>query len=157
MDRDTESGRLEQSTALRPTDKNEIGPTLRRVPRIDEGSTDAPEIARIPGNYRGMIGEWGQAPRSPGYPHDGQHLRSLPKVIASWADTIPENVVPAPCPPYLCSMGGKREVARLGEVGRLHLPSCAVADVEHQHRLAAFIDFINDPIDVRLLAIKQVS
>ena len=44
----------------------------------------------------------------------------------------------------------------LGEIGRLNLSSCAVANGEHQHRLAAFIDFINDPIDVRLLAIKQV-
>jgi hypothetical protein len=32
-----------------------------------------------------------------------------------------------------------------------------VANGEHQYRLAGFIYFINDPIDVRLLAMKQVA
>ena len=44
----------------------------------------------------------------------------------------------------------------LREIGRHELSPCAVADGEHQHGLPAFIDLINDPIDVRFLAIKQV-
>jgi len=43
-------GRLAQSAALRLTDKNAIGRRLQLFPRIDEGRTDALEIAGIPGN-----------------------------------------------------------------------------------------------------------
>jgi hypothetical protein len=32
-----------------------------------------------------------------------------------------------------------------------------MSDVEHPHRLPPFIDFIDNPIDVRFLAVKQVS
>ena len=44
----------------------------------------------------------------------------------------------------------------LFEVGRFNLPPGAVSDVEHAHRLPPFIYFINDPIDMRLIAVKQV-
>jgi hypothetical protein len=44
-------GWLAQSAVLGPTDKNEIGQTLRRVPRIDDGRTYVLEIPRVPGNY----------------------------------------------------------------------------------------------------------
>jgi len=42
------------------------------------------------------------------------------------------------------------------EAGRLELSPRAAAEVEHAQRLAAFLDFINDPIGVRLLAINQI-
>jgi hypothetical protein len=44
----------------------------------------------------------------------------------------------------------------LFEVGRFNLPPGAVSDVDHPHRLPPFIYFINDPIDMRLIAVKQV-
>jgi hypothetical protein len=46
--------------ALRAADKNEIGRTLRRVPRIDEDSTGTLEVARIPGNYGQIVGKRGR-------------------------------------------------------------------------------------------------
>jgi hypothetical protein len=48
------------------------------------------------------------------------------------------------------------EAVSLYEIGGLELPPCTVADVEHQHRLPLFFDFIDDPVDVRLLAVEQV-
>ena len=51
---------------------------------------------------------------------------------------------------------------RVGRVHRLHqfrrfdLAPCAVANGKHPHGLQLLIDFIDDPINVRLLAVKQV-
>jgi hypothetical protein len=45
----------------------------------------------------------------------------------------------------------------LFEVGRFNLPPGAVSDVEHPHRFSPFICFINDAIDMRLIAVKQVT
>src|SRR5260370_1520771 len=42
------------------------------------------------------------------------------------------------------------------DIGRLDLPSWAVTNREHPDRLRTLINFINDAIDVRLLAVKQV-
>jgi hypothetical protein len=44
----------------------------------------------------------------------------------------------------------------LFEVARSDLPPGAVSDVEHPHRLPPFFCFINDPIDMRFIAVKQV-
>jgi hypothetical protein len=53
-------------------------------------------------------------------------------------------------------IGGGDRGARLHEIGGLELPPCTVADREHPHRLPLFIDFIENPVDVRLLAVEQV-
>jgi hypothetical protein len=45
----------------------------------------------------------------------------------------------------------------LHEIGWLELSPCAVADREYPNRLPPFIDFVYDPINVRLLAVKQVA
>jgi hypothetical protein len=44
----------------------------------------------------------------------------------------------------------------LHQIGRFNLPSFAVADVDYPHYLPLFFDFIDHPINVRLLAVKQL-
>lgn len=44
---------------------------------------------------------------------------------------------------------------RLYEIGRLELPPRAMANREHPHRLPPFVDFIDDPVDVGLVAVKH--
>ena len=48
------------------------------------------------------------------------------------------------------------EALDLHEIGRLELPPSAVAHGEHPHCLPTFIEFIDDTIDIRLLAVEQV-
>jgi hypothetical protein len=42
-------------------------------------------------------------------------------------------------------------------IGRLNLPPCAVTNREYPDRLSAFIDFINDAINARLLAARRTK
>jgi hypothetical protein len=43
------------------------------------------------------------------------------------------------------------------DIGRLKFPPGAVPDVQHVHLLSFFHDAVNHAIDVRLMAVKQVS
>ena len=49
------------------------------------------------------------------------------------------------------------EVQFLCEIGRRELPPRAMTNREHPDRLPPLIDFINDSINVRLMAVKQVQ
>jgi hypothetical protein len=42
------------------------------------------------------------------------------------------------------------------DIGRVELPPCAVMKREHPDRLSTLINFIDDPINVRLFAVEQV-
>jgi hypothetical protein len=42
------------------------------------------------------------------------------------------------------------------EIGSPERLPCAVANGQHPHRLPLFIEFIDDAIDVRLLAVEQL-
>jgi hypothetical protein len=44
----------------------------------------------------------------------------------------------------------------LCEIGRLDLPPSAMANGKHPHRLPPFFYFIDNPINVRLLTVKQM-
>ena len=44
----------------------------------------------------------------------------------------------------------------LCEIGRMDLPPCAMANGKHPHRLPLFFYFIDNPINVRLLTVKQM-
>jgi hypothetical protein len=44
----------------------------------------------------------------------------------------------------------------LCEIGRLDLPPCDMANGKHPHRLPPFFYFIDNPINVRLLTVKQM-
>jgi hypothetical protein len=44
----------------------------------------------------------------------------------------------------------------LCEIGPSDLPPCAMANGKHPHRLPLFVHFIDNPINVRLLTVKQM-
>ena len=48
------------------------------------------------------------------------------------------------------------EALDLHEIGRLQVPPSAVADGEQPHGLPTFIEFIDDTVDIRLLAVEQL-
>ena len=63
-----------------------------------------------------------------------------------------DNIRPTP---YKYSL--REEFRASSNIGRLNLSPRAVTNREHPDRLSTLIDFIYDPINVRLLAVEQVA